>query len=345
MGTQYEEVNLDDTDNALEDLEMEVESKNIAEPKQESKEPRVVMSGQENIEVEYQPFEEDDVEVEIVDEKTEGKDGKEDQKKEEYQQRQRPKGPSRAQKRITKLAQQRKEAEAERDEYKRKLRELENKYSQTRYSTAKNQRDQAARRLQELEAAYTRADEEGNSQAKARITREMSDVNLRLRVLDYETAQRPQEIDPEPEMPQEPMVPEAAQAWLEDNPWMNDPSFSEKRQVTERVADELIRRGMNPNDDLFYDELDNALHAIEQHLIAQQNNQQEQEEPKEEPQEIPDERPAVQGRGRQAPRRPSRRKVRLTAAEKQMADNLGMAYEDYAKGLDEYNDNGWTEIS
>jgi len=341
MGKQYEEIDLNDADaDALSQLEEEMSENNIKEPKVKD-EPRMLMSGQES----YEP--DDDYEVEIVDETAKGKDSKEAAPKEEKpkEAEQVAKKQSRAQKRITRLAQQKNELAEKLQEAEKKNFELEEKYNKSRNSSAKSQRDMTAKRLQGLEHSLLRAAEESDWKAHAAITREISDTNLRLRVLDYEANNVPVERQYEAPVQQQ-GIPEAAQAWLEDNAWMNDPAFAGKRQMTERVADELMRRGFSPEDDAFYDELDTALEVIEKNWLEEQAKQKAKESNEEEEvtQEDHSAQPSLQGRGRQAPRRPSRRKVRLTADEKEMADTLGVAYDEYAKEVDKYNEGGWTEL-
>lgn len=341
----YTEIDLDNTNgDALADLENEIDSADVGEEKPAPKSnKKSLVSGQEG----YVEIEDDSLEVEIIDSEDQREDGKKVAQEEKREEKKREQGPSRAQKRITKLAKQRKELEEQLAEERRKNKELESRYAQTRASSAKSQRALVSNRLRDLEYHLIQAAENNDWNKHAQITSEIADTNLRLRVLDYEANNVPPSRREEPkQQPQPQGIPEAAQDWLEDNPWMNDPAFREKRMVTERVADELIRRGMDPNDDSFYFELDTALEFIEQKMTEQRNSQEEvqEEEEREERHEAPRAQPAVSGRGRQAPRRPSSKVVRLTAEEKQMADDLGIPYDKYAREIQKYNNDGWTEL-
>lgn len=249
----------------------------------------------------------------------------------------------RAQQRIRKLNAERKELQ-ERLDRSEKEKELLIRASQTsRIHQAKTQRDLVATRLQDLSAQQRVALENQDYDTQARLTQEIADATLRLRVLDYEanTGPRPtpqQRLAPQQQQQGMPGVPEAGQDWLEDNKWMVNPTTQEeamKRNFTMQAADELVNRGLNPEDPDFYDELDVAL----EQFTAQAKQVQQQPTPQQET-------PRVSGSGRQTPtRRSTTNKVRLTKEDQEVIQELGISPQDYARQKMNMDDSGWSEIS
>lgn len=314
--TEFEELDLDNLEAPQDDLPVE-------EPK------KVLQSGAESEEPEFVYEDEDQEEKEA-----EAKEKDEEQKKGKARK-------SRAQTRIRKLAQERNELQERLEREQRARYAAEERLRESTVRQTQSSSKMLEARIRDIKEDQAQALQMGDYKRHAELTQELTDANLQKRVMDYESSNVPRHRRPPPRpLPRRgPEIPEATQDWAENNPWFVQPKSQDdaiKRQAALVISNEMIAKGMNPDDDDFYSELDKRLASK-----FSSSPSENQESPKQ------DQRPVVGGTGRQGvSRRSNTRTRRLTPQDREIIESLGITPQEYIRQLDaqEQSGGGWTEI-
>ena len=191
---------------------------------------------------------------------------------------------SRAEKRIRDLVAKNKQLEAEKQAETAKLQEQITKLSKSQKSTEKafatDKKATLEDQIKSLELSYERAVEAGDAKQQAAAMAAMQSAQVELKATDvflsnitdedegsdsdgqkdtsstpqHTTQQNTNQVTRESVIAQ---MPDRAQEWAEENEW-----FVQNRQMTATtlyITQDLEAEGFDPNDDDFYDELDERL--------------------------------------------------------------------------------------
>lgn len=284
------------------------------------------------VELEEEQSESEDAEVtEDVASQPEGEeDPKDEEELEQYS--------DRVQKRIANLTRRLREAErasesaytyaSQLQEENKNLKVKSSQSDKSYLSEAENRlKSQKAQAKAALKSAYEEQDFDKVAQAQdiiAKIAVEESKIESSKSQLDYQEEQKTQ--GQEIEQPQDPIQQpapvvqpdEKATAWAERNEWfgtdeiMTNAAFTIHKQL---VEDE----GFDPKSDEYYTEVDNRLRAKFPNDFSQQENSKK-----------PTQRVASAGRA-DTTAKPSKKQVRLSPSEVQMAKKLNVPLNEYAK--------------
>ena len=197
---------------------------------------------------------------EVVEEKAEQKD----REKEEYGQR--------VQRRINKLVEQRRETEAELEESRMQNKALEERLSRLEQGSEQNARSQFQQKYDDTKAALAKAIEEGDSKAQLDFTEQLADMRASIKIADMQRhyaqpqQQNPPIIEEEQRVPQSPPK---AYVWHDKNQWFNSVGYERESASARAIDVQLEMEGYDKNDDSYYKELDNRLQKVHPELYSQ----------------------------------------------------------------------------
>jgi hypothetical protein len=186
--------------------------------------------------------------------------------KEEYGQR--------VQRRINKLVEQRREAEAEAEEFRNVNKSLEERLSRLEQGSENNARTQFEQRYNETKSALAKSIEEGDSAAQLQFTEQLADMRAAIKVA--ETTRHLQQQQPPPQMVEEqvPQSPPKAYVWHDRNQWFNSSGYERQSSSARAIDVQLEMEGYDKNDDSYYRELDTRLQKVHPELYSKNESPQ-----------------------------------------------------------------------
>lgn len=240
----------------------------------------------------------------------------------------------RAQKRITTLSRKLKDVSAERDalaaqaekarQLEAELEELRKQQAAAQQGTADVLKQTASEKLEmakrQLKAAYNEADPDKIVEANSLLAKATLEVEALSR---WKPPPAPTPA-PKPAVPTPQKLPEAAQEWLDKNPWYGRGPRQDRiaAVMATEIGDTLIQEGWDVNDSSYYEELDRRLvEELPRVAKLRQENPVVTKSPVASTSRTASPNPA--GRG------PS--SVRLSAEEVELAHRLGVDLKTYAK--------------
>lgn len=111
----------------------------------------------------------------------------------------------------------------------------------------------------------TQAYAEGNSEAIAKATAEISQANAELVAINTRATAAPapqQQVQQQPPQPQRPNIAPRAQAWVERNRWFRVDGGDPKSAKALSIHYDLVNRGVSPDSETYTRELDKRLKAV-----------------------------------------------------------------------------------
>lgn len=291
-------------------------------------------------------LDDDDFEVEVVDDvapedkprraETEAPDIPDDSDLEGYSES--------VQKRLKKLTFEAREAERQRQEairqreeaiaYAQRIHQQNQQlqeYSSRGQEYAVNQAKERAKiQLASAETAYKQAYEAGDTEGLINAQRAMNTAQNELSRLESWRPQRPQAQQPAPQPQVQPQVPQLnakQKAWLDRNNWYG--TNSEMTGYALGVHERLVKSGVDPDSDTYYNEIDAA---VRRRFADEFPDEQEQVKPAaRKAQNVV----APAARTQKSPRR-----IKLTASQAAIAKRLGLTPKQYAEQLVKEQNNG-----
>ena len=194
--------------------------------------------------------------------------------------------------------------------------------------------------LEQTKAKLRQAYEKGDSDEIAAAQEEMTEIKIRMR--EFERArpslqsqensvqqppqnQQPRASAPQPQQPVEPD--HKALAWREKNTWFGP--NTEMTALALGVHEKLVRSGVDPKSDEYYDYINNAMRQRFPEAFDNAEDEPQTEQVKEKP--VVRTKPA--NVVAPATRSTAPRQVRLTATQVAIAKKLGLSNEQYAREL------------
>lgn len=186
---------------------------------------------------------------------------------------------NRAHKRIQTLHRRATEAEALLARERQEKAELRKQLALTQRKSAETSRDSYKAMLDSAEQDLEKAIQENDAPKIAKLTKAIADTTMRYNA--YQAVSEEIE-EPEEEQPvqQAPQGFEAARTWLKRNPkFLNDRVFHVNARL---ISEDLTREGLlDPNDDEYWEELDNRLKkTLKIEEEQPKNNQNERSQPR-----------------------------------------------------------------
>jgi len=256
---------------------------------------------------------------------------------------------SRAQERIRKLANERKALEDRLHRAEQENFVLGERMREQTRTNASTQKQVYKDRLEDLKESQAQLMEQGEYKKAAGVSEEIAKANLRMEVMDYQEANvPPARRAPQRRAPQiQEEVPEAAQDWAKDNDWFFMPKDQDeaiRKQGAIHLGTVLMREGLDPQSEEYYETLNERLDARFGALGTQSTHEDQEGEDETAPRKRT--KPVVGGTGRQGvTRRRGKTTYRLTAQDKEIIDDLGITPQEYVAQLRNQEDTGWTEIT
>lgn len=213
-----------------------------------------------------------------------------------------------------------------------KIKELQERLNNTSTDafTAKKQKLESD--YAEANVKYKQAYDSGDSEALQQANEQMIDLKFKIGNLQEPV---PEVIEPEPqyeqptqqEQPQQEISPRLRQ-WATDNPWFNNDL--RMTQVAHKLDAQIQQAGIQAGSDQYFTELDKQLRrTFPSYPWTNQEAEQPTQEVKQKPVVKKKANPAVMPTTRS--NKP--RKVKLTASQVKVANDLGISLEDYAREL------------
>lgn len=239
---------------------------------------------------------------------------------------------NRLQERMDELVRRAKEAERTNADVERRYREAEVRALQAEQFAIKQQTSLVASQYDKAKADFREATELGETDRAADLVETLNDLRHNMRQLEdygrrleHTAAQRQAEPAPTGQPEANPAAVAKATAWKQNNPWFGatDPSYAGATGAAYEIDARLLQEGFDPASDDYYAELDRRLSRSLPHLFGKRTQRAERTQ-----------RQAVAGVSRGSQSAASKRTVRLTPAQAQMADRLGVPHAEYAKYLD-----------
>jgi hypothetical protein len=178
----------------------------------------------------------------------------------------------RVQKRISTLVQQRKQAEAERDEREVELNTMKTRLDRLEHgNNAKAQQDFEGR-YQQARASLQTAIEQGNTEAQVALQEQMTDMRAAMRVAEMQKQQRvSQSVSPTvgraAQVESEP-TPTKAIDWWQKNRWFNSEGFERETAAARAIDIQLDVEGYDKESEDYYETLNNRLKIMFPELIS-----------------------------------------------------------------------------
>ena len=281
---------------------------------------------------------EDKVEYEIEEEKASEQVVQEEEPKPEVKEEE-PKElegieTSGAQKRIRQLVRQRKEREEQlaavmqqNEELTQKLQSKESEVQNISKRTLDLSEKQLTDKLKLAESVYLEAFEEGDNKKVLDAQKMLNEAQVDLKAVNsakanYERqAQRkPVETQPQPQSQQaaSPVTDPKAEEWASNNDWFGKDNVMTAAALA--IDAELKEEGFSPNDNEFYQEIDNRVKAAFPHKFGEV--QERMQETTSSPAQV------VSGSTRSSPS--SKNKVKLTQEDMRLAQKWNIPLETYA---------------
>ena len=277
----------------------------------------------------------DEVEVDVEEDKTEETTDKAQDSTDEVVEEveatdegseKKPPRQTKFQKRIDELTKRQKEAERQRDEYYRVAQQVldENKNLRQKASNfGQFGQQEFAQRVEaqvaKAKADYKQAYEEGNAdgiiESQQRL---MEATNAKQKVGQVKNAVT-QVANQQPQVNLVPPPNSKAVEWASRNKWFNQDMIMTNAAYT--IHDELFKRGVQPDTDEYYAQIDSRMKAEFPHKFSEAQAEKHRN------QSVSN--TVVTPAGNNLPNRS--RKVRLTPSQVAVANRLGVSLEDYAK--------------
>lgn len=202
--------------------------------------------------------------------------------------------------------------------------------------------------LREREASLTSArtklaaaHDEGNGEAIAEATTEISTLTAEIAMIKAQAPRKPAPKDPgdqpadrqpaqqQQQQNRQPLEPNVA-SWIADNrDWFGRPGFEEKTAVAYAVHDRLVKQGVKPSTDEYTTGLDEGLKKV----FADHQTSAERNNPAGAERETSRRSNTVGSGSRQQPSGDAPRTVSLTASQVKLAKTLGITPQAYAASL------------
>lgn len=284
--------------------------------------------------------EEDDIELEVEDAHEDVGTGKDDAEPVGRKAR-----ASRSEGRIRQLVAEKKELERKMQEAERRAEELE-LASQTRAkAAAESQKALIEAQSKSVTDAIAQAQEDGDFRKAADLQAKLTKLEIDLRIADAQAA-KPLPAKQERKIENVTSnIPEEVAAWVEANPWAMNPETAEDRakvRHVRRISAELTKEGYLETEPEFFDELDARL---EKSFASKGDDDvQYSKDTRSSSQDAKKRTSPVSGPARTPASKPNR--VSLSASERQLAEQLGIPLEVYARRKKAMEDktNGWVTI-
>ena len=279
---------------------------------------------------------EDKVEYEIEEEKASEQVVQEEEPKPEVKEEE-PKElegieTSGAQKRIRQLVRQRKEREEQlaavmqqNEELTQKLQSKESEVQNISKRTLDLSEKQLTDKLKLAESVYLEAFEEGDNKKVLDAQKMLNEAQVDLKAVNsakanYERqAQRkPVETQPQSQQAASPVTDPKAEEWASNNDWFGKDNVMTAAALA--IDAELKEEGFSPNDNEFYQEIDNRVKAAFPHKFGEV--QERMQETTSSPAQV------VSGSTRSSPS--SKNKVKLTQEDMRLAQKWNIPLETYA---------------
>jgi hypothetical protein len=269
---------------------------------------------------------------------------------------------SRAKERIQQLVQERNERDIELESLRKEMEELKRNSVSSKKESFSTQKQLLDSQIDVTKKALAKAIEDGNAGDQLELSDRLSDLKVDSRIVSAQLDRQEKELEYEKatdeDAKQAPItqLPEEMRYWIEDNPWVMNPSSREERKkirALQKVSQELIQEGYSEADPEFYDELDKELEKefgkSGQDGVSLDNkdldtsSSQTENAPKQKKSKSSNRSPVS---GAAATPASKSNKVSLTAQERALAKRMGISEARYAarkKDLDE-KQGGWTSI-
>lgn len=280
---------------------------------------------------------EDKVEYEIEEEKATEQVAQEEKPKPEVKEEEEPKElegieTSGAQKRIRQLVRQRKEREEQlaavmqqNEELNQKLQSKTTEVQNISKRTLDLSEKQLTDKLKLAESVYLEAFEEGDNKKVLDAQKMLNEAQVDLKAVNsakanYERqAQRkPVETQPQSQQAASPVTDPKAEEWASNNDWFGKDNVMTAAALA--IDAELKEEGFSPNDNEFYQEIDNRVKAAFPHKFGEV--QERMQETTSSPAQV------VSGSTRSSPS--SKNKVKLTQEDMRLAEKWNIPLETYA---------------
>ena len=179
----------------------------------------------------------------------------------------------RVQKRISTLVQQRKQAEAERDEREVELNTMKSRLDRLEHGNNAKAREDFDGRYQNARFALQNAIEEGNTEAQVTLQEQLADMRAAIRVSEMQRQQASQQqISPTvgraAQIQSEP-TPTKAIDWWQKNRWFNSGGFERETAAARAIDIQLDVEGFDKESDEYYSMLNQRLKNIFPDLISE----------------------------------------------------------------------------
>ena len=179
----------------------------------------------------------------------------------------------RVQKRISTLVQQRKQAEAERDERQLELNTMKTRLDRLEHGNSTKAQEDFEGRYQNAKASLQTAIEEGNTEAHVALQEHLADMRAAIRVAEMQRQQQVQQqfsptVGRAAQVESEP-TPTKAIDWWQKNRWFNSQGFERETAAARAIDIQLDVEGFDKESDGYYAALNDRLRIMFPDLISE----------------------------------------------------------------------------
>jgi chemotaxis protein histidine kinase CheA len=261
--------------------------------------------------------------------------------------------PSRSQKRIRQLVEEKKRIEAEKAAEIEALKAELSKATETANTYQKNsasrQKELLTSRVEDLKKLAKDALDEGDTEAYVEAQEKLNNASFELRAIDAYVAEEGEDSSTtkqgQPQQPTSPGLYLETQNWIENNDWFGIDPTAHRTAIM--INNKLEKEGYDPQSTEFYKELDKRLDKIMPNrqdydfTVGKSSTKTEAKKSKKA-------KPTVSPGTSRVPAKKTKNSVRLSASQVEMAHRMGLTPKQYAKELKRIEENqdhlGYTEL-
>jgi len=268
---------------------------------------------------------EQDIEIEVVDEKPKKTKEPEKTTKTKEQVEDDTKFSNAVQTRIKKILAQKREAEEEAKNLHNQVSGLQQRLEKIEKSNEAQGQNQLAEHYNLVKKALGKAIEEGDTDAQVKFNEELVDIKTAIALQNQSKAvkQQSETVSPNVGRAQQQATnpaPAGAMKWWKENEWFNSKGFEKETAMARAIDVQLDIEGFDKNDSQYYNELNNRLQKSFPELIS--NTEVSVEKPRQSRQAVA---PTTGGQVYRGNR------VRMTSDQLRMARELGITDPEHIK--------------